>query len=242
MTRLLAIGDVHGCFSALQTLLAYADITSQDQLIMMGDYVDRGPKSREVVQWLIDYSKTSRLVALRGNHEIMMLNAQLSRDDLQRWCRFGGTETLASYTNDPDGIGSIEEVLDEHWSFLSNHLAAYFESDNHLFVHGFVAAKTTMNEQTDETLYWSRYWDGFPGHNSGKTVVCGHKSQSSGVPVSNGKAICIDTAACKGGWLTCLDVNAETLWQANEEGATRSFRLCESNDYRDKRDETDRPQ
>ena len=233
MTRLLAIGDVHGCFTALETLLAYADITSHDQLVMMGDYVDRGPKSKQVVQWLLDCSKKSSLVALRGNHEIMMLNARLSRDDLQRWCKFGGTETLASYTDDPDGIGSIDEVSDDHWSFLSNKLLASYETEHHIFVHGFVAAKTALNKQSDATLYWSRYWDGFPGHTSGKTVVCGHKSQSSGVPAHNGKAICIDTAACKGGWLTCLDVNSETVWQANEQGATRSFRLSESDDYRD---------
>ena len=69
-------------------------------------------------------------------------------------------------------------------------------------------------------LYWERFDDPAP-HESGKFMVCGHTSQKSGLPARNGNAICIDTWACGGGWLTCLNVETGELWQANEAGETR---------------------
>src|SRR6056297_101271 len=83
------------------------------------------------------------------------------------------------------------------------------------------------HEQSDRSLYRDRYLDKFPGHVSGKFPVCGHKSQDSGVPVTNGHAVCIDTAACKGRWLTCLCVDSGSIWQANQNGETRRMHLDE---------------
>lgn len=78
-------------------------------------------------------------------------------------------------------------------------------------------------------LYWERFGNPAP-HESGLTMVCGHTSQQSGDPLNVGHAICIDTSACRGGWLTCLDVDTMFCWQASESGDVRSFWLDEEPD------------
>ena len=87
-------------------------------------------------------------------------------------------------------------------------------------------ANTALADQSDANLYWRRYRDPEP-HVSDKIMVCGHTIQESGLPLSNGHSICIDTWAYGEGWLTCLDVESGTIWQANEAGDKRSFTLDE---------------
>ncbi len=77
-----------------------------------------------------------------------------------------------------------------------------------------------IDDQPDSMLYWKPFQ--FPAaHESGKTMICGHSSQKSGLPLNHGHAVCIDTWACGRGWLTCLHVESGMLWQANEAGETR---------------------
>ena len=93
----LAIGDVHGCHTALASLLEVVGPTSADCLVFLGDYIDRGPASRSVMDLLISQSKLHSCVFLRGNHEVMVLEA---RDDALKanlWQSYGGLETLYSY-------------------------------------------------------------------------------------------------------------------------------------------------
>jgi serine/threonine protein phosphatase 1 len=74
--RYLAIGDIHGCFTALRTLAEFVPIGPEDRLITLGDYVDRGPDSAAVIDWLIHREEQGGLVAIRGNHEVMMMLAR----------------------------------------------------------------------------------------------------------------------------------------------------------------------
>lgn len=224
MTRHLAIGDIHGSFDALRTLVAIVDVSPSDVVVTLGDYVDRGPNTREVIDWLIAFNETNTLVALRGNHEVMMLNARINQSDKLRWGQFGGIETLDSYATHDNDVADLEDIPHTHWEFLSQ-LLPYYETETHIFVHATVDSRLPMNQQSDRTLYWDRYSDQFPGHASGKFMVCGHKSQDSGLPVANEYSICIDSGACKGGWLSCLCTESGTIWQANEEGETRRMHL-----------------
>jgi serine/threonine protein phosphatase 1 len=224
MTRHLAIGDIHGCFDALRTLASFVDVGDDDVVVVLGDYVDRGPSTRDVIDWLIAFDKTNSLVALRGNHEVMMLNARINQSDKFRWGQFGAIATLDSYATSDDDIPDLTDIPESHWQFLSG-LLPYYETETHIFVHATVDPRLPLNQQSDRTLYWDRYSDKFPGHSSGKVMVCGHKSQDSGLPATNGHAICIDTGACKGRWLTCLDVNSGTIWQASQDGETRQMCL-----------------
>jgi len=225
VARHLAIGDIHGCFNALTTLVDLVGFRHDDTIVTLGDYIDRGPGSRAVVDLLIALDQTHNLIALRGNHEIMMLDSRQKKSWLHAWLRYGGDATLRSYAPSEDSAGSFTDIPDSHYDFLENKLVPYYECESHFFVHASADARVALKDQTDPTLYWRRYNDPEP-HCSGKIMVCGHTPQSSGMPAGNGHSICIDTWAYGQGWLSCLDVGSGTVWQANEAGETRSFTLA----------------
>jgi len=218
MTRHLAIGDIHGCITALATLIDMVELRADDTIVTLGDYVDRGPDSRTVLDLIIDLDDTHQLVPLRGNHEIMMLDAREKKSWLGPWLSYGGEATLQSYG------GSFDDIPDTHVDFLENRLRPYYECESHIFVHANLAPNVTLADQSDAALYWQKYKDPGP-HCSGKTMVCGHTAQQSGLPLSNGHSVCIDTWAHGEGWLTCLDVGSGTISQANEAGDTRTMEL-----------------
>jgi serine/threonine protein phosphatase 1 len=218
--RYLAVGDIHGCFKALTTLAAFVPFQHDDTIITLGDYVNRGPETCAVLDWLIAYQRRANLVPLRGNHEIMMLEARDGDAAYQRWMACGGDATLASYSpfGDP---GRLVDVPASHWEFLEKQTRGWFEVATHFFVHANAYPDCALAEQPEFMLYWESFEDP-PPHVSGKVMVCGHTSQKSGLPRSIGHAVCLDTWACGKGWLTCLDVGSGRYWQANQRGETRS--------------------
>jgi serine/threonine protein phosphatase 1 len=219
LVRHLAVGDIHGCFKALTTLAEFVPFQPDDVLVTLGDYVDRGPDSCAVLDWLIDYRGKGRLVALRGNHELMMLAARRDSEALREWLVCGGDAALASYSHFGDG-GQLADIPDTHWEFLKNGTRGWYETRTHFFVHANAYPDCSLEEQPDFMLYWEPF-DNPPPHQSGKVMVCGHTPQKAGKPLSVGHAVCIDTGACKGGWLTCLDVGSGQYWQADQAGETR---------------------
>ena len=222
MSRTLAIGDIHGCLTALDTLLGFLQPTPDDQLVFLGDYVDRGPDSRGVLNRLIELKKTGQVVCLRGNHEIMMLGATQGRDDFRFWLTFGGAEAMASYAR-PSGIVTLDDIPDAHWQFIRHGLVDWYETDTHIFVHANLHPDKPLDEQISDWLHWQAIkaeWH--KPHVSGKTMICGHTQQQSGLPLRLFQAVCIDTWAYGDGWLTCLDVESGEYWQANEFGQTRT--------------------
>jgi serine/threonine protein phosphatase 1 len=239
--RCLAIGDIHGCFDALTTLEAFVPFEPDDCLVTLGDYTSRGPDSRKVLDWLIARHKGGQVIALRGNHEIMMLQAR-DREDFRRdWLSYGGDATLASYSSGATGeirpgatgegfgspVSSMSDVPDAHWRFLEEELLGWYETPTHFFVHANYYPDYPLSEQPDLMLYWEKF-DDPPPHESGKIMVCGHTPQKSGIPRSIGHAVCIDTWVYGNGWLTCLDVGSGQYWQANQRRETRSGWLPEA--------------
>jgi serine/threonine protein phosphatase 1 len=218
VTRHLAIGDIHGCINALTSLIEFVEPGADDTIVTLGDYVDRGPDSAAVLDFVIGLGSTHNLVPLRGNHEIMMLDARDKKSWLGPWLSYGGEETLQSYG------GSFADVPDTHMDFLENGLLPYHECETHFFVHANAAPAVALADQSDAALYWQKYKDPDP-HCSGKTMVCGHTTQLNGLPIANGNSICIDTWAYGEGWLTCLDAESGTFWQANEAGETRRLEV-----------------
>ena len=213
-----AIGDIHGCLTALDTLLESLNLQPADTLIFLGDYVDRGPDSRDVLERLIELSARDNTIFLRGNHDLWMERARDDDGWFGAWLDrgVGGRATLESY-------GDFTGVPDSHWQFLDN-LIEYYETEREIFVHGAVDAESELFDQHQQTLLWERINDQAP-HFSGKRVICGHTSQKNGLPLDIGHAVCIDTFCCGGGWLTALDVTTNRVWQASEQGATRAFEL-----------------
>lgn len=231
--RLLAIGDIHGCLRAFQTLLDVVAPDPNDAIITLGDYVDRGPDSRGVLDCLLGLHDTGQLVPLRGNHDVMMLEARDGRD--LGWLDVGGKQTLRSYGiaeeaiarlvegagwfGDPDEL--LANVPARHWKFLEEDCLPYYETEKHIFVHANLYPDLRLAEQPAYMLYWERLSEPCV-HVSGKTMICGHTRQKNGLPLDWETTICIDTNVYDGGWLTCLDVLSGRVWQANELGKTRT--------------------
>ena len=217
--RVLAIGDIHGHHQALQTLLKRVDPQPEDRIVTLGDYVDRGPDARRVIDWLIAESQTGRLIPLCGNHELMMLRAREDKDHLHDWLGCGGEQTLASYAADGRRC-QLEDVPAAHWEFLELHLHAWYQTQTHFFVHANAYPDLSLPEQPEFMLFWQKFNDP-PPHESGRIMVCGHTPQKSGRPRNLGHAVCIDTWIYGPGWLTCLDVGTGRYWQANPQGEVR---------------------
>jgi serine/threonine protein phosphatase 1 len=218
--RLLAIGDIHGSLDPLNTLLDLVKPNSDDIVVTLGDYVDRGRNSKGVLDRLIELKRQVKLVCLRGNHEQMMVDAYRNGgSDLKMWLGVGGKQTLNSYARSPRA-DALDAVPSDHWDFLHDSLVNYHESDHFIFVHATILPDYAMEDQPEYALLWEFLPDAMQ-HYSGKYVICGHTNQTSGEPKAVPGAMCIDTNAYAGGWLTCLEVRNGGFWQADVLGRTR---------------------
>lgn len=214
--RVIAIGDVHGCAPALAALLAAIQPQPTDTIVPLGDYIDRGPQSRQTIDLLLDLSTQCQLVPLLGNHELMLLDALRSPYEREIWLNCGGLPTLDSYG------GSLNDIPDRHLEFLRN-CRPYHETDSHLFVHASYEPHLPLAEQPYHVLFWQHMLSPLPPpHRSGKIVVAGHTPQVGGQPRRAGHVILIDTYCFGGGWLTALDVTTDQIWQADKHGRLRA--------------------
>ncbi|MBX7210659.1 MAG: serine/threonine protein phosphatase [Verrucomicrobiaceae bacterium] len=226
MPRLLAIGDVHGHSKALEHLIRFARIGPEDTLIMLGDYINRGPDSRGVIERLLKFTEENNLIPLLGNHEITMLQARQSKSDVEFFLDCGGRETLASY-----GTTSLDDIPEAHWNFFSS-CSRFHEEQKVFFVHANVDPSLPLEHQPDHELFW-RHLEFAPWHVSGKVMICGHTPQPGGLPVHFGTAICIDSDVNRTGWLTCLEPKTGRYWQAHDSGQTRMGLLEPPDDFLD---------
>ena len=218
--RTLAFGDIHGAAAHLDALLAAVNPTADDWLIFLGDYVDRGPDSKGVIDRLIALKAAHHCVCLRGNHELMMLQARTDVGMRKMWLSVGGVQCLASYAPTLGRTGRFVDVPRSHWQFLEADCVDWLETETHLFAHAGVDPDLPMREQTETAIFWD-FLRGPIRHQSGKTLIVGHTSQKSGEVLDYGVTVCIDTHAYAGGYLTCLDVNAGHYWQADALGRVR---------------------
>jgi serine/threonine protein phosphatase 1 len=221
--RTLAIGDIHGCLTALTTLLDFVAPEADDRIVALGDYVDRGPDSRAVLDLLITMHACGQLVALRGNHDEMMIEARSagSKEDCLLWLACGGRETLQSYGVSLSEEFDLTEIPESHWRFLKRDCVDWYETETHFFVHANAYPDVPLAEQPREMLLWEKLYVPCV-HVSGKVMICGHTRQLDGRPRNCGTTVCIDTGAYdRQGWLTCLDVDTSQYWQANQQGLRR---------------------
>lgn len=219
-TRVYAIGDIHGRADLLTELYEmiradaarYTDL--RKVLVYIGDYVDRGMQSKEVVDVVIDQPLPGfEIVHLKGNHEDLMLDFLEDTRNADIWLENGGKATLYSYGVHPDGNVApderlesarkllIENVPKRHMDFLNNLLPWHIEGD-YLFVHAGIRPRVSLCDQDDREMLWIR--DEFLSSNvdHGKMVVHGHSI--SWKPDIKKNRIGIDTGAFASGVLTCL--------------------------------------
>ena len=207
MKRTLAIGDVHGCLAPLRRLWEVVAPSPIDHVVFLGDYVDRGPDSKGVVDFVLGRRRDHRVTCLVGNHEEKMVRARDDHAEREEWLAlWGGAATLASY-----GARGFDDVPAEHWAFLEEE-RLYLETDDHVFVHANLDPDLPLHEQPRLALLRRKLGASRP-HRSGKTMICGHTAQKSHRPLNLGHAVCIDTDPDRDGWLTCLHVETGRYWQ-----------------------------
>ncbi len=187
---LIAIGDIHGCPQSLDALLARINPSPDDHLLFVGDYIDRGPNSKAVIDRLLDLREDVPCTFLRGNHEAMMIE-YLDSGTFSLWRMNGGVSTLQSYVR---GGTSEIQIPAAHAEFVRD-TKLYHETNDFLFVHAGLKPDLTISDNLrdpdEEVLLWER------GHLNAsevlweKTVVCGHTPRPE--PINREKLILIDT-------------------------------------------------
>lgn len=219
-----AVGDVHGCYDQLRDLEAriVADAAAEPGpkwIVMLGDYVDRGPKSAAVVEHLLAPAPEGfTRVCLAGNHEIMMLQF-LERPDLSSpWLRFGGVETLASYGLSAQELGMMrggplkrlltDHIPETHRAFLRT-LALSLSLPRTVFVHaGLRPGPLPVDQQSEDDLLWIRHEFYDAPTTADRLVIHGHTPGPE--PICLPGRICVDTGAFATGILTAVRLDASS--------------------------------
>lgn len=176
---IIAIGDVHGRLDLLQSLVS--DLRSQYErftLVTLGDYIDRGPESAGVIDFLLNPPPGVHLRPLMGNHEQLMLAALsgTSGAAVDNWLHNGGVQTIESYGLDSQGCPKVPR---EHIEFLET-LPAFFDDGKRLYVHAGVDPAKPLEEQELSTLLWIRRPFLDRRHCIPRVVVHGHTPNKQG--------------------------------------------------------------
>ncbi len=185
---LIAIGDIHGCASTLTALIDKLALKKSDHLVFIGDYIDRGPDSRGVIDILKGLEDIVTCTFLRGNHEQLLLN-YLDEGEYDLWAMNGGIATLLSYSD-----AGFSEIPEEDIDFIRR-TVSFFDTEDFFFVHGGLKAGYTIQENIDrfddDTFLWERSHLKADEYAWEKTVVCGHTPVDE--PLNTEKLINIDT-------------------------------------------------
>jgi serine/threonine protein phosphatase 1 len=223
--RIYAIGDIHGCADLLAGAFERidADLATNPAPIsievFLGDYIDRGPAARQVLDQLVERKRTFRAVFLKGNHEEYLTNFTTNPDILEDWQRFGGLETLMSYGITPTiNAGAAEQARlaaalgqalpESHREFLGN-LKSSFTCGDFFFVHAGIRPGIPLTNQREEDLLWIRQDFLMSEDNFSKIVVHGHTPVLQ--PEIRPNRINIDTGAYATGRLTCLKLEDDRI-------------------------------
>jgi predicted phosphodiesterase len=213
MNKLFAIGDIHGCLEKLEDLIEIiAANPKKDELVFIGDYIDRGSFGREVVDYVIGLKdKFKKVTCLLGNHEQMFLN-YLEGAEEELYLYNGGKSTLSGY-----GIKSADlpderkkKMPKEHTLFYRA-LLPYYQTKDYIFAHAGLMPGVPLEKQVTEDLLWVRHEFIDSNYDFGKRVIFGHTPLSKPLIMEN--KIGIDTGAVYGGKLTCVELPEVKIYQ-----------------------------
>ncbi len=225
--RLFAIGDIHGCPDELAAMLRAIKPEANDTVVFVGDYVDRGPSSREVIQQVLELSKSGpEVIALKGNHEDMMLSfLGLDGHYGESFLFNGGAITLDSYgVRESEVERAIERIPEEHLNFLRGLALSYWRPP-YFFVHAGILPHRQLMEQDPEDMLWIRQEFIFHPHRADAIVVFGHTPMRD-VLIDLPYKIGIDTGLVYGAKLTCVDFTEGVAYQVDRGNtAVRSHRI-----------------
>ena len=197
MSLTYVIPDIHGRYDLLDQGLA--EITARSEgvagvIVTIGDYVDKGPESKQVIDRLLSgVAEGWRLVALKGNHDAMMVEALRDSSKMESWLGKGGDAALASYGGDPIA------VPESHIAWLDG-LQLMHVDNYRVYVHAGVDPEVPLDRQSETTLLWKRYPKGFSDGFGELHVVHGHDNFAEG-PLLHAGRTNLDTAAWRTGRL-----------------------------------------
>jgi serine/threonine protein phosphatase 1 len=202
-----AIGDVHGCFTKLDNLIhrcaEYAD-SRPHRLVLLGDYIDRGPESRSVIRKLrqLTEQRPGEIICLKGNHEELLLAAVESPSNFSRWLDNGGNTTLESY-----GVPSVKDLPADDVEWIRN-LPLSHDDGQRFFVHAGIDPSVPLDKQDSAVMLWTRMR--YPETiNPGRFIVHGHTPQRSERPDLGPHRLNLDTGAVYGGPLSAAAFSAD---------------------------------
>lgn len=239
--RAYVVGDIHGRFDLLDGLLGkiHEEMASRPArkvlIAFVGDLIDRGPSSAQVVERLRTYSHSkARTVFLLGNHEEVLLRILRGEGDLiAKWCSFGGSECLASYGVDASKLTGMSEedaleviraaIPTKHVEFLETFDDSCRFGD-YLFVHAGIRPGVEIDQQRQSDLRWIREPFLFDETDHGFVVVHGHTIRPEVEMRPN--RIGIDTGAYRTGVLTALAIEGSTSWLLDTRPAQQDAVLC----------------
>jgi serine/threonine protein phosphatase 1 len=229
MSRKIAIGDIHGGLKALVQLLRRVDITPEDEIIFLGDYVDGWSDSANVVSYLIELAKQNTCIFIRGNHDDLVHRWLKTGELNEKWLQHGGQSSMDAYRN------LTPEEKQAHIEFFQQMMNYYIDKKNRLFVHaGFTNQHGPQNEYHDTGYYWDRtLWETvlaldpkmqksdiyYPKRlQLFKEIFIGHTPVTridESTPFHKAGVWNIDTGAAFMGKLSAIEVNTKEVWQSD---------------------------
>lgn len=213
--KIFAIGDIHGKIYKLRNLRNRLHFDNESILIFLGDYIDRGKHSFEVIEYLIDLNKRYKCVFLKGNHEEMFMNF-MSGINENLFVQNGGYKTIESYEKHGYDISQPTYYIDRqipvtHIKFYQT-LKNYYQTDDYIFVHAGLLEDVPLNKQPVDILLWERYDFINSNFDWGKKIIFAHTPNKEILKMHN--KICIDTGAYyEDGKLTCVILPEESFIQ-----------------------------
>ncbi len=227
--RTFVIGDIHGCADEIEVLISALRPSERDRLYFLGDYIDRGPASRAVVECLLELSDgPSQCVFLRGNHEDMFIDFIGRRGGHfgDAYLDNGGASTLRSYGLVPRQSADLHaELPRKHLEFFDK-LEMTADLGRSLCVHAGLRPTVPLDRQSAEDMLWIRN-DFYGGpHPFGKIILYGHTPRRA-VEIAMPHRIGLDTGLVYGGSLSCLELESALLWQVqrhSKQVTTQSIR------------------
>ncbi len=153
--RKIAIGDIHGCARTFRKLVEKLALGHQDELILLGDMIDRGPDTKGVLDEVLRLKEAGhRVVLIQGNHEELMLNAHIDFFVKDRWLNAGGRKVLASFGVDEMDMSAIDPI---YWQLLSES-KEYYEKEGFIFVHAGLNFDLDNPLEAIRDMRWIRDW------------------------------------------------------------------------------------
>jgi serine/threonine protein phosphatase 1 len=217
--KIYAIGDIHGQVYKLRGLMNKLYINDEDLIVFVGDYIDRGEYSFEVIEYLINLNDKYNCIFLKGNHEDMFMDF-MSGINESLFVQNGGHKTIENYETNGYDICQYTNYLNRHLpvkhiSFFQS-LKNYYETEDYIFVHaGLLPEDIPLDQQPVDTLLWERYDFINSDFDWGKKVIFGHTPNKEILEMHN--KICIDTGSYfEDGCLTCVVLPEKSFIQQGE--------------------------